>query len=81
MTSYKVKVKTSAVRGAGTDANVFINLFGENGNSGDLHLKNSETNKSPFDNDQLDEFTISDILSVGELSKLRVWHDNKGTPL
>ncbi|ESO97796.1 hypothetical protein LOTGIDRAFT_208950 [Lottia gigantea] len=77
-TSYKVKVKTSDLRGAGTDANVYIVMFGTNGDSGDIHLKKPEGGRSPFDNNQLDEFILNDILSVGELSKVRVWHDNKG---
>ncbi|XP_076450682.1 LOW QUALITY PROTEIN: lipoxygenase homology domain-containing protein 1-like [Babylonia areolata] len=77
-TDYKISVKTSDVRGAGTDANVYVILFGLNGDSGELHLKDSETGKSPFQNGQLDVFTIKGILSLGELSKLRIWHDNKG---
>ena len=77
-TNYKISVKTSDVRGAGTDANIYVVLFGVNGDSGELHLKDSETNKNPFENGQVDVFTIRDILSLGELSKLRVWHDNKG---
>lgn len=78
-TNYKISVKTSNVKGSGTDANVYVTLFGDNGDSGPLHLKKSETNKSPFENDQLDVFTLNDILSLGELSKCRVWHDNKGS--
>jgi len=77
-TSYKINVKTSNVRGAGTDANVFVILFGANGDTGQLHLDKSETYKDPFENDQIDEFTFKDMLSVGEMSKCRVWHDNKG---
>jgi hypothetical protein len=77
-TNYKISVKTSNVKGAGTDANVFVTLFGDNGDSGPLHLKKSETNKSPFENDQNDVFVFNDILSLGELAKCRVWHDNKG---
>ena len=77
-TSYKISVKTSNVSGAGTDANIFVIIFGGNGDSGTLHLKKSETNKNPFENDQIDVFTFKDILSLGELSKCRVWHDNKG---
>ena len=65
--------------GAGTDANIYVILFGANGDSGTLHLKKSETNKSPFENDQLDVFSFKDMLTLGELSKCRVWHDNKGT--
>ncbi len=78
-TTYKISVKTSDVRGAGTGANVYVVLFGENGDSGELHLKESGTNKSPFENNQLDEFTFPHMLSLGMLSKCRVWHDNKGT--
>lgn len=77
-TTYKISVKTSDVRGAGTDAGVYLVLFGSNGDSGELSLKTSETNKSPFDNNQLDVFVMKDILSLGELSKCRVWHDDKG---
>jgi hypothetical protein len=66
------------VRGAGTDANVYVVLFGENGDSGELHLKENESKSSPFENNQSDVFIISDVLSLGQLYKLRVWHDNKG---
>ena len=67
------------MRGAGTDANVYVVLFGENGDSGELHLKESQTNKSPFENNQTDIFTFPHMLSLGTLIKCRVWHDNKGT--
>lgn len=71
-------MKTSDEKGAGTDANVYVRLFGENGDSGDLHLKDSATNKDPFEKNQEDEFTIPEVLSLGELVKCRVWHDSKG---
>uniref|UniRef100_A0A8C9YR90 Lipoxygenase homology PLAT domains 1 n=1 Tax=Sander lucioperca TaxID=283035 RepID=A0A8C9YR90_SANLU len=76
-TTYIVQVKTSDNAGAGTDANVWIIIFGENGDTGTLALK--ECNKSnKFERKQLDTFRFSDILSMGELSKVRVWHDNSG---
>jgi len=77
-TTYKVTVKTSEEKGAGTDANVYVCLFGENGDSGALHLKDSETNSSAFEAKQEDVFTIQDVLSLGELTKCRVY--NKGLP-
>ncbi|XP_010010483.1 PREDICTED: lipoxygenase homology domain-containing protein 1-like, partial [Nestor notabilis] len=62
---------------AGTDANVSLILFGENGDSGTLALK--ESNKSnKFERNQMDEFSFSDMLSLGDLCKVRIWHDNKG---
>lgn len=64
--------------GAGTDANVFIIIFGENGDSGTLALKQS-ANWNKFERNNTDTFNFSDMLSLGHLCKLRVWHDNKGT--
>ena len=78
VTDYRISVKTSDRVGAGTDANVFILLFGTNGDSGDLHLEKSETNTNPFERNKEDVFTVKGILSLGEVSRLRVWHDNKG---
>jgi len=77
-TTYKISVKTSDVSGAGTDANVFVVLFGEYGDSGEIRLKDSETNKSPFETGQTDVFSVPNQLDLGRLVKLRVWHNNKG---
>ncbi|XP_068508966.1 lipoxygenase homology domain-containing protein 1 [Syngnathus scovelli] len=77
LTTYVVQVKTGDVTGAGTDANVWIIIFGENGDTGTLALK--ECNKSnKFERKQMDTFRFVDILSLGDLSKVRVWHDNSG---
>ncbi|XP_061887966.1 lipoxygenase homology domain-containing protein 1-like [Entelurus aequoreus] len=77
LTTYVIQVKTSDVAGAGTDANVWIIVFGENGDTGTLALK--ECNRSnKFERKQADTFRFADILSLGELSKVRVWHDNRG---
>ncbi|KAG7499250.1 lipoxygenase-likey domain-containing protein 1 isoform X1 [Solea senegalensis] len=77
LTTYIIQVKTSDVAGAGTDANVWVIIFGENGDTGTLALK--ECNKSnKFERKQLDTFRFLEILSLGELSKIRVWHDNTG---
>ena len=54
--------------GAGTDANVFIIIFGENGDSGELALKNSETYKDKFERNHIDVFTFKNLLSLGK------WH-------
>ncbi|XP_056259329.1 lipoxygenase homology domain-containing protein 1 isoform X1 [Seriola aureovittata] len=77
LTTYIIQVKTSDNTGAGTDANVWVIIFGENGDTGTLALKeSSKSNK--FERKQVDTFRFSDILSLGELSKVRVWHDNTG---
>lgn len=80
-TVYKIKVKTSDIRGAGTNARVFLLLFGMDGDSGEISLTKPISNNSPFQRGQLDVFEVNDILSLGKLSKLRIWHNNKGKPL
>ncbi|XP_023260962.1 lipoxygenase homology domain-containing protein 1-like, partial [Seriola lalandi dorsalis] len=60
-----------------TDANVFAIVFGEYGDTGTLPLKES-TNRNKFERKMKDVFRFPDMLSLGELSKVRVWHDNKG---
>nr|XP_020662186.1 lipoxygenase homology domain-containing protein 1 [Pogona vitticeps] len=76
-TTYTIQVKTSDVGGAGTDANVSMIIFGEYGDTGTLALK--ESNRSnKFERDRLDVFYFDDVLSLGDLCKVRIWHDNKG---
>lgn len=62
---------------AGTDANVWMIIFGENGDTGTLALKES-SNTNKFERKQTDTFRFPDILGLGELSKVRIWHDNSG---
>ncbi len=42
-------------------------------------MKKSETNINKFEKNRTDVFTISNILSLGELTKLRIRHDNSGS--
>jgi len=46
---YVVTVYTGDRSGGGTDANVFVNLFGEQGDTGDRMLKRSKNNKNKFE--------------------------------
>jgi len=41
---YRVTVYTGNKRGAGTDANVYVTLFGEMGDSAERRLDNSKNN-------------------------------------
>nr|XP_057926865.1 lipoxygenase homology domain-containing protein 1 isoform X2 [Doryrhamphus excisus] len=76
-TTYIIQVQTGDVTGAGTDANVCLMVFGEFGDTGTLQLKQS-ANRNKFERKMKDVFRFPDMLSLGELSKVRVWHDNKG---
>lgn len=74
--TYNVTVVTSDKRGAGTDANVYIQLFGERNDSGKIFLETSTTNKNKFERGQTDIFEIKEA-DVGELRKIRIGHDGK----
>jgi hypothetical protein len=77
-TNYKITVKTGDYRGAGTDANVFLTLFGEENSTHDLHLSQSLTNDNKFERNQTDIFMFNIPFLLGPLQSLKVWHDNKG---
>jgi hypothetical protein len=67
---YKISVKTGDVRGAGTDANVFVKLFGESGETEDKKLESSGNN---FERGNTDTFSF-EALDLGEVTKVRVGH-------
>jgi len=50
---YTVNVVTGNVSRAGTDANVFLTIFGENGDTGERQLSKSENNKNKFEKGQV----------------------------
>ena len=72
---YTVKVYTGDVKGAGTDANVFINIFGSTGNTGERKLLKSETHTDKFERGQVDIFAI-EAVDLGKVFKVKIRHDN-----
>ncbi|KAI3380663.1 hypothetical protein SNEBB_002301 [Seison nebaliae] len=73
---YEIEVTTSDHMYSGTDANVYIVLFGDDSQSIPIHLKKSETNKNPFEKGHSDIFIVNNVLQVGEIERIRIWHDN-----
>lgn len=55
-TTYQVTVKTGDVRYAGTDANVYVKIFGEKGATTKLTLDDSKNN---FERAMMDDFTVT----------------------
>eukprot|EP01121_Diplochlamys_sp_Union-15-3_P013545 TRINITY_DN4215_c0_g1_i1.p1 TRINITY_DN4215_c0_g1~~TRINITY_DN4215_c0_g1_i1.p1 ORF type:complete len:964 (-),score=265.67 TRINITY_DN4215_c0_g1_i1:44-2935(-) len=74
LVNYKVTVLTGDRRGAGTDANVSITLYGEHGDSGSHKLENNQNN---FERNKTDVFSL-DCVSLGNLTKIRIGHDDSG---
>ena len=76
---YHIHVTTGDVRGAGTDANVFVILFGgKDGetNSGKLFLE--DDSKNNFERGKTDIFTVESTEQFSPLHHLRLGHDNSG---
>ncbi|XP_028975896.2 polycystin-1 [Esox lucius] len=71
--SYRVLVKTGWRRGAGTTAHVGISLFGVT-KSGSRHLQQ----EGAFQRNGLDLFHLETDSNLGEVWKIRLWHDNTG---
>ena len=67
---------SSLSTGAVTDANMRIIVFRESCDTGTLALKSNK-----FDHKQTDVIHFPDVLRIGELSKVRVWHNNSGQPI
>ncbi|XP_027011464.2 polycystin-1 [Tachysurus fulvidraco] len=70
---YRVLVKTGWYRGAGTTAHVGISLHGLN-KSGSRHLQR----EGAFQRNGLDDFQVETEVSLGEIWKICIWHDNTG---
>ena len=49
MVQYAVSVFTGKKRGAGTDSNVFVEVFGDQGDTGERPLKESKSNINKFE--------------------------------
>ena len=72
---YAVRVQTGSKSLAGTDAMVFITLHGTKGSSQAYHLSNSGND---FEKGKLDTFRLCMNEDLGELTQVRIRHNNQG---
>ena len=63
-TVWNVWLWTSDIRGAGTDANVFMTLYGDKGKTDEVPLGNATDN---FEQGQLDKFKVSSDHSLSSV--------------
>ena len=70
MQTYHVYVYTGDKLGAGTDANVYMTLYGEVDDTGTVLLKSSKTNRNKFERNQMDEFVV-EAVDIGDINKLK----------
>lgn len=78
MTIYNVTIKTGDDPAAGTRANVRIQLIGELGETdkNGYLLENSGSDK--FDRGAQASFEVKADKDLGQIEKVRIWHDNTG---
>ena len=55
---YTVEVHTGKKRGAGTDANVFLEICGEQGDTGERPLRESKTNRNKFEKGNVSDYLL-----------------------
>ncbi|XP_046497508.1 oxygen-regulated protein 1 isoform X9 [Equus quagga] len=75
--AYEIYVYTGRKPGAETESNVFINLIGTRGDSGNRRLHQSKNNKVKFQRGQVDIFSI-EAVSLGKLKKVLISHNGIG---
>ncbi|CAH1772620.1 unnamed protein product, partial [Owenia fusiformis] len=72
---YEVWVWTSDVWWAGTDANVFVILYGHTGTSGSLIL---DSPINDFERGSVGAYSMDTGVDYGVITKIRIGHDNAG---
>ncbi|NWJ09046.1 LOXH1 protein, partial [Crypturellus undulatus] len=77
LTEYIIKVYTGDKRGAGTDANVHIILFGNEDKSEVFQLSQSLEHQDPFERGRVDTFKVM-TKKIGTLHSIEIGHDGKG---
>ncbi|KAJ7393041.1 Lipoxygenase y domain-containing protein 1 [Desmophyllum pertusum] len=73
---YTVEVTTADVAWAGTNADVFIQIFGENSNTSTVRLTKSGTNL--FERGHDDKFVFVDQAVKGRLTKVGIKRNDEG---
>ena len=57
---------------AGTDANVFVKIFGSKGDTGNMQLKSADNTKNKFERGRTDLFK----LEATDIGKVCTWSNN-----
>jgi hypothetical protein len=70
-------VHTSNINGAGTDANVYIEIHGDRASSTRMKLDNKNV-KDQFESGKIDKFDLL-LPEIGEPKRIKIGHDNKGS--
>ena len=74
---YEILVLTGMRNGAGTTADVCVDLIGLDGDSGPRRLQDPSMER--FQRSGMDTFLLATPYHLGELTTLNIWHNNAGS--
>eukprot|EP00063_Salmo_salar_P008670 XP_013983505.1 PREDICTED: lipoxygenase homology domain-containing protein 1-like isoform X2 [Salmo salar] len=75
VSTYNVSVMTGDVYNAGTDANVFLTIYGDLGGTGEHKPSKSETNRNKFERGAVDTFS-KEAVDLYQVFRIKIRHDN-----
>ena len=64
--TYNLSIKVGDVKGSGTDGNVYIQLFGERGNTAKIQLRQAGDTRNRFEKGRTYKFTV-DTVDIGKV--------------
>ena len=73
-TTYKITVVKRSIESAAKNTNVYVTLYGEQGNSGERFLNDERNN---LEQQKRDVFSI-DSQELGNIEKIKIRYDNGG---
>lgn len=76
-TTYNLSIKVGDVKGSGTDGNVYIQLFGERGNTAKIQLRQAGDTRNKFEKGRTYKFTV-DTVDIGKVDRIKLSHDHTG---
>ncbi|XP_077990949.1 uncharacterized protein LOC144445282 [Glandiceps talaboti] len=76
--TYEVIVHTGSQFSSGTDSNVYLNIYGDKGDTGKRELRKNKDGNDKFETGKEDTFML-EAVSLGPLQKVIVGHDGQGT--
>ncbi len=77
-TIYELAFRTACDSLASTKANLYVQLYGQNGNSPESKMAYPNETQEKFTSCSRDVFKLPVDEHLGELDSMRVWHDNSG---
>lgn len=76
--NWTILVYTSALEDASTDANVYIQVFGNAGSTDRIELTKKYNKEALFEDGSIDRFNMK-LSNFGKPLRIKVGHDNSGT--